>query len=396
VKSMSDEGRSATSSEAKPKSNPPQTRVKSGRPRTRDGLFKKNNWWWLDYYDSQGKRHRKKAAPDYQTAKTMYRDTMTAIARGEVLGVREEGLRFKDFADKRYWPTVKPTLSKWEQVRARSILDTQLLPRFGDTKLVKLRREDVERWQAERRDAVSASTANKELMRLSHLLNRALDWGCLKANPARGIKRAKEAPGRARYLSAEERNMLLKGAVVTIKAKDGRTWTAHREPNPTLRLYMLAALQTGARRSELLGLRWADVDMKARMLTFRQPKNGESRSVPITDTLREALQDLPRPLNPEASVFPERDPKVLSRAFARLVKDLKLPNLRFHDLRHDAASTLTMAGVPQRTVMAILGHRDPRMTMRYQHLSPDHLRDAARALNNPPMPKPEARSDEAR
>jgi integrase len=45
-----------------------------------------------------------------------------------------------------------------------------------------------------------------------------------------------------------------------------------------------------------------------------------------------------------------------------------------------------MAGVPQRTIMAILGHRDPRMTMRYQHLSPEHLRDAVRALDQRPAP----------
>jgi len=60
---------------------------------------------------------------------------------------------------------------------------------------------------------------------------------------------------------------------------------------------------------------------------------------------------------------------------------LGLKDLRFHDVRHDAASTLTMAAVPQRTIMAILGHRDPRMTMRYQHVSPDHLRDAVQALD---------------
>ncbi|PYN56918.1 MAG: hypothetical protein DMD92_15030 [Candidatus Rokuibacteriota bacterium] len=101
----------------------------------------------------------------------------------------------------------------------------------------------------------------------------------------------------------------------------------------------------------------------------------------MTDTLREAFLSLPRPLDVEAQVFPERDPQVLTRSFARLVKRLGLKNLRFHDLRHDAASTLTMAGVPQRTVMAILGHRDSRMTMRYQHVSPDHLREAVQALD---------------
>jgi integrase len=151
---------------------------------------------------------------------------------------------------------------------------------------------------------------------------------------------------------------------------------------PALRLYILAALQTGARRGELAALTWADVDMKARMVTFRQTKNGDARTVPMTDTLREVLQALPHPLDQGARVLPGREPAGLTRAFARLCDDLKLLNLRFHDLRHDAASTLTMADVPQRTVMAILGHRDPRMTMRYQHLTPEHLREAGRALDS--------------
>src|SRR5262245_32761984 len=101
----------------------------------------------------------------------------------------------------------------------------------------------------------------------------------------------------------------------------------------------------------------------------------------MTDTLRVALAELPRPLKGDAPVFPEREPKVLSRMFARYVQAIGLPTLTFHDLRHDAASTLTMAGVSQRAVMELLGHRDPRMTVRYQHLAPGHLRDAIRALD---------------
>jgi len=67
------------------------------------------------------------------------------------------------------------------------------------------------------------------------------------------------------------------------------------------------------------------------------------------------------------------------------VADLEISNLRFHDLRHDAGSMLTMARVPQRSIMETLGHRDPRMTMRYQHLSPGHLHDAIRALESHPV-----------
>ena len=56
---------------------------------------------------------------------------MTKVAKGEVLGVREEGIRLREFVERKYWPTVKSALSSWEQQRARSILDTQILPTFG-------------------------------------------------------------------------------------------------------------------------------------------------------------------------------------------------------------------------------------------------------------------------
>ena len=146
--------------------------------------------------------------------------------------------------------------------------------------------------------------------------------------------------GRVRYLTAVEREALI------------------REANTTLRLYIVAALQTGARRSELIRLRWKDVDFKTRTVRFANTKNGDSRSVPMTDTLGDLIQGFARPLDPETPVFPEREPLVLTRGFTRLTRRLGLKDLTFHDLRHDAASTLAMAGVPLRTVAEILGHRE--------------------------------------
>jgi integrase len=251
-------------------------------------------------------------------------------------------------------------------------------------KLVGLRREAIERWQADRLAAVSSSTMNKELARLKHLLNRAVAWGYLRDSPARAVRKTKEASRRVRYLAPEELDLLLNGRAERVTASDGRTWMIRRDPAADLKVYIVAALQTGARRGELMNLRWSDVDMKTRTLTFRQTKNGDARSIPMTETLRAALEALPRPLDGSAHVLPQRSPQALSRAFGYLVKRLGLKDLRFHDLRHDAASTLTMAGVSQRGVMAMLGHRDPRMTIRYQHLSPEHLREAALALDRRP------------
>jgi integrase len=340
------------------------TEKQSRRGGSRDGLFQRSGWWWLDYYDAEGKRHRKKAAPDYTTAKLIYRQTMTAIARGEVLGVREEGLRLKEFVERIWWPRTKLRLAPaWAERVKTWCLDRVVLPRFGAFKLSGLRKDTIEAWVTERIGSVSASTFNKELWTVKNICKCAVDWGYMKASPAQSVKRMKEPNGRVRYLTAEERETLI------------------REANATLRLYIVAALQTGARRSELIRLRWKDVDFKTRTVRFANTKNGDSRSVPMTDTLGALIQGFARPLDPEAPVFPEREPLVLTRAFTRLIQRLGFKDLTFHDLRHDAASTLAMAGVPLRTVAEILGHRDMRMTTRYSHLSPQHLREAIKALD---------------
>ena len=171
-------------------------------------------------------------------------------------------------------------------------------------------------------------------------------------------------PGRVRYLTPEERLTLLDQA------------------RPALRLVIEAALQTGARRGELCSLRWTDIDMRTRLVSFPQSKNGERRSVPMTETLYRLLQSLPRPLDHTTLVLPTMSADAVTIGFGRLAKAFNISNLKFHDLRHDVASTLTMAGVPQRSVMEILGHKDPRMTLRYQHLTPAHLRKAMTALES--------------
>jgi len=177
--------------------------------------------------------------------------------------------------------------------------DRILLPRFGDSALSGMRRESIETWYAERLGQVSATTANNELARLKHLLGRAETWGYLKSNPARSIRRSREAPGRTRYLSR-----LLNGHEATIMSSNGRTWAARREPNPALRLYVMAALQTGGRRGELVRLRWSDVDMRARTITFRHTKNGHARSVPMTYTMWSALATPPAPSHQRRRCYP--------------------------------------------------------------------------------------------
>ena len=122
--------------------------------------------------------------------------------------------------------------------------------------------------------------------------------------------------------------------------------------------------------------------MRTRTVTFSKTKNGDRRTVPMTDAFHRLLRSLPRPLDQQSAVFPSLSPDTIMISFRRLGCELNLSDLKFHDLRHDVASTLTMSGVPQRTVMEVLGHKDPRMTLRNQHLSPSHLRMAMVRLNH--------------
>ena len=92
----------------------------------------------------------------------------------------------------------------------------------------------------------------------------------------------------------------------------------------------------------------------------------------------EAIQSLPRRIDTER-LFPFTRHQVTS-AFKRAVRRAGIKDFRFHDLRHTFASYLAMGGANMRTIQELLGHKDMRMTLRYSHLSPAHLKEAVRHL----------------
>ena len=225
--------------------------------------------------------------------------------------------------------------------------------------------------------AMSQSTANRSMASLSHVCSWAikeLQW--MEHNPVFKIQSFKEPDGVIRFLSDEERAALLEAA----KGK-----------SPDLHAIIILALSSGARRNELLGLRWPDVDLKAGLLTFPKTKNGTVRRVPVTGAALAALRDMAaarKLLNPTGLVFPGKTratqdkPLAIENIFQAALKDAGIENFRFHDLRHSAASYLVMAGVPLLTVAEILGHRDLKMTARYSHLSRAHVADAVGKLDS--------------
>jgi integrase len=143
-------------------------------------------------------------------------------------------------------------------------------------------------------------------------------------------------------------------------------------------------LHTGFRRSELLGLRWKDVDFKAGVLTIPKSKNGEVRHVPMTTTVRSILSHLPRPLDSTALVFPNteanRDLRWAKKIVPEALRAANIDDFRFHDLRHTFASRLAMEGVDLLTIKELGGWKSLPVVQRYAHLSPSHRRTAIERL----------------
>jgi integrase len=114
----------------------------------------------------------------------------------------------------------------------------------------------------------SGVTVKRWLAALSHCFTVAVqEWQLCDENPVLKITKPRERRGRIRYLSDEERHQLLEACQAS--------------RHPYLYLVVMLALATGARRGELLALRWPDVDLKRNTLTFHETKNGERRAVPL-------------------------------------------------------------------------------------------------------------------
>ena len=124
------------------------------------------------------------------------------------------------------------------------------------------------------------------------------------------------------------------------------------------------AIETAMRRSEILSLRWENIDRKFTIATLPDTKNGSKREVPLTAKAKQVLKSLSIQGD---HVFPISDFAV-RHAWDRLVKRAGIEGLRFHDLRHEAVSRFFEMGLIVPEVALISGHKDYRMLASYAHI----------------------------
>ena len=251
----------------------------------------------------------------------------------------------------------------------RGSLRNHILPALGAMPIGTIEREHVSALHYKLRDTPRA--ANRALMVLSKMFSLAEAWGLapVDSNPCRFVVRYKEGK-RERFLTAEEyRRVGL--ALAELEAE--RRVPAHAAA--ALRLLML----TGCRRTEILTLRWDDVDRKAGELRLRSGKTG-ARMVPLTPTAMTVLSGIVRvPGNPWVFVpgKPNGHLSHLSKYWYRVRDRAGVADVRIHDLRHSYASRALALGESLTMIGRLLGHRDTGSAARYAHLARDAEKVAA-------------------
>lgn len=215
----------------------------------------------------------------------------------------------------------------------------------------------------------SGATLNRYLVALGALYawarrNRLVPRGF--ESPTKHVEKTPESRGRVRYLSDDERTRLL-------AACRESAW-------PRLYVLVLMALTTGARRGELLGLRWCDIDLVRSEAVLHDTKNGDRRVLILLPAVCDELRlfapkdaDTSRALVFRSRLRPSK-PYAMAQAFRDALDLAGIKNFRFHDCRHTAASYMAQHGASLLEIADTLGHRQLRMVQRYAHLNTDSRR----------------------
>lgn len=313
------------------------------------------------------------------------RDGRLSLPKG-----RKVALGFSDAADK-YLDRLEGGDGRDIKMK-RARFKNHLKKFFGSVPLSKISTFDIERYKKQRAEepvlpggvghrlkgtdakpakpltSTKAATINRELAALSHLFNKAIEWGWIDRRPAL-IRRLKEDRGRIVYLTVDQIDRLIEAA--------------KQDDNPQVLAFIVIGLETAMRRSEILSIRREHVDLDRLTIFVPQAKAG-AREQPITRRLVEFLRAYLGTLPAEEQwLFPSAGSATghttdIRKGFRRAVAAAELDpdQIVRHTLRHTAITHLVQAGVDLPTVKRISGHKTLIMVERYAHANGAHIRTA--------------------
>jgi integrase len=267
-----------------------------------------------------------------------------------------------------YLPYVTPRKRSWK--RDEELYRLRIKKVFGHLKLDAITRQQIQSLHTAILDeGLSPASADHHVKLLRQSLNLAIEWDMLGKNPAANVPLFNVDNKVEHYLDDEQLGRLL----AVLRSPDS--------PRSVCQI-ALFLLSTGARLNEALSATWSQIDKATRV--WRIPatvsKSRKIRVVPLNDSALEVLAALDTEGQFEGLFVNRQTGKpytTVMKVWSRLRIKAGLPELRVHDLRHNFASMLVNSGRTLYEVQACLGHSDPKVTMRYSHLSSKSMQDAA-------------------
>jgi integrase len=275
--------------------------------------------------------------------------------RGIFLSTTEaENTLLSDLID-RYKAEIVPTKKSQRAIlsRLKTVGDA-----MGHLALAAISPITIKEFRDYRLESISSESVRKELSIISILLNTCQkEWGIYlpRGNPVKSITMPSPGKARDRRLEEQEEKTILKAA---------------HEYGGLIADIIIIAINTGMRRSEITALKWKNINLQKRTARLLDTKNGDDRTIPLNSDAVAVFKKQARNLN--GYVFNIR-PDSITQAFERICKSVKIKNLRFHDLRHEATSRFFELGLNIMEVSSITGHKDLAMLKRYTHLKAEDL-----------------------
>lgn len=235
--------------------------------------------------------------------------------------------------------------------------------------IARVRCSELEPWHLaqfrdDRLQCVKANSVKRVFNLIRPMLDQArVEWGAaIRGNPAREVAVRSPDDARKGRLTSDQLQALMA--------------SLRRRRNPAVVLAAALALETAMRRSELLALRWEDVDMLHKVISIRISKNGEGRVIPMT----QAAYDLLNAEERRSGVVVNCSASAIRSAMARSAKEVGLEDWCFHRLRHESISRLWDYGLNEVEISSVSGHKDWKMLRRYSHAQASEIGEKLRAV----------------
>lgn len=337
----------------------------------RDGVFSRNGHFYISWQDVAGKRRKRMThATSLNEARGIRAEELRKVEQARVLGFVPPTEQSFEQLSKEYLQHQAATLTPDILRRETDIFRIHLNPFFaGPIKDVKYGK--VQKYLLKRNgDKAAPATIRKELQVLKHFFTFAVQMEYLPSSPALGVKGPKVPEKEAEFVPRQQFPDLLTHCP---------RW---------LQLIVLFATATGFRRRNILMLEWRDINLETRIVILRETKTGEMLRFALNDFAMAVLNLViaengnALPASKRAKVFGYIGaPTNVSVRFKRAARKAGIPDVHFHSLRHTFGSWAVMNGNDLSAVQKWMGHKTPRMTARYAHLSPAYMQREMQTLN---------------